>query len=229
MNGQVQESKGIYRLNYPGLIAGIALVILPFLDAWWFFAFGTDAVVIALSPFQVVVESFGNEIISPLLASLNLALKIVFIYYGGLLIAGSVLRAREDKRSMADFLVRVSARKFLWLVIFFIASVAVSDFIINQAFALMGVHAQVPYFIGDSLVPIRLAGLSVTVPVTQGFTDAFTIAVLVAILSLVAYFYQGRVTLVRTERGLRFRRIPTGVPVAPEGESKPAKTDDQDR
>ena len=229
MNGQSQDSGGVYRLNYPGIIAGIALVVLPFLGAWWFFSLGTDAVVIAYSPFDISVASFGNEITSPLFASLNLALKIVIIYYGGLLIGGSVLRAREDKRSLSDFLVRVSARKFLWLVIFFVASVAVADFIINQAFALMGVHAQVPYFVGASLAPLRLGPVSLSVPVTQGFTGVFTIAVLVSILSLVAYIYQERFTLVKTEHGPRFRRIQGKIPVVPGGESEPVKTDGQDR
>jgi hypothetical protein len=229
MNGQGEEGGGLYRLNYPGLIAGIALVILPFLGAWWVFSFGTDAVVIALSPFHVMVQSFGNEISTPLATSLNIGLKIVFIYYGVLLIAGSMLRTRDDRRSTSDILVRVSARKFIWLVVLFVLSVAAMDFIINQAFALTGVHAQVPYFAGESQVALQVAGVSMTLPVIQGFTGMFAVAVLVALLSLVASFYQGHLTLVKTVKGPRFRRIP-GEPPAATGETQPpAGTEDRGR
>ena len=225
MSGQVQEEGGLYRLNYPGLVAGIALVILPFLGAWWVFSFGTDAVVIALSPFNVLVESFGNEISSPLLASLNIALKLVIIYYGGLLVAGSLLRTREDRRSISDILVRVSARKFLWLVLLFVVSVALSDFIINPAFALPGVHAQVPYFAGETLVSLQVGGVSMTVPVIQGFTGFFALAVLVALIALVASYYQGHVTLVKTGRGPRFSRLSREPPAAPGGAQGPVEPD----
>jgi len=220
MTGNVSEPGGFYRVNFPGVIAGIALIVLPFLDVWWFFALGNAAVVIAYSPFQVLVQALGTGITSPLMTSLSLALKVIFIYYGVLLVAGSLLRVREEGRTRADFLVRVSARKFLWLVIFFVLSVAVSDFIINEAFALMGVHAQVPYFTGDSVVPLQLGGVSVKIPVTQGFTGIFTVAIAVAVLSLGAALYQTRLVLVKTERGLRFRRIrKVDQPVA--GEEQP--------
>jgi hypothetical protein len=229
MTGEVSESGGFYRVNFLGVIAGIALILLPVLDVWWFFALGNAAVVIAYSPFQVLIQGLGTEITSPLIASLSLALKVIIIYYGALLVAGSVLRVREERRTRADFLVRVSAKKFLWLVLFFVVSVAVSDFIINEAFALTGVHAQVPYFVGDSVIPLQLGGVSVKVPVTQGFTGTFTIAVLVAILSLLAYIYQKYVTIEKTERGPRFRRIPGGARPLPEGEERQVETGGQDR
>jgi hypothetical protein len=225
MNGEGQKGRDLSWLNFPGLAAGIALIILPFLGAWWVFTFGTDAVVIATSPFTVSVQSFGSEVSSPLMASLNLALKIVIIYYGGLLLAGSVLRTREDRRSLADFLVRISARKFLWLVLLFVLSVAVTDLVINQGFVLMGVPAQVPYLTGDAMVSLHVGSVSLTVPVIQGFTGIFTIAVLVAILSLVAYLYQEYVTLVRTDRGLRFRCIQKEPQAVPAGEGGPAQSD----
>jgi hypothetical protein len=229
MTEKREESGGFYQVNYPGLVAGIALLILPFLDFWWFFVLGSDAVYIALSPFQVYVESFGNEITSPLLTSLNLGLRLVILYYGAILLAGSLIRAREDRRSISDILVRVSARKFLWLVILFVVSVAVSDFVINQAFSLMGVEAQVPYFTGDTVIPFHMSGLSLTVPVTQGFTDVFIIAIIVAIISLVAYFYQRHVTLEKTEKGTRFRLLRAEGPAAVPAAKAPAETEARGR
>jgi hypothetical protein len=229
MNGQGEGGGGLYDLNFPGLVAGLALLALPFLGAWWVFSFGTDAVVIALSPFQVIVQSFGSEISTPLASSLNIGLKLVFLYYGVLLVAGSVLRTRADRRSVSDILVRVSARKFLWLVVLFVLSVAAVDFVINQAFTLTGMPAQVPYFAGESQVALQAGGVSVTVPVIQGFTGMFTVAVLVALVSLLAYFYQGRLTLVKTGKGPRFRRI-TGEAPAPAGGAGPsAGTGDEER
>lgn len=229
MTGESGNGGGLYRLNYPGLIAGIALVILPFLGAWWTFSFGTDALVIALSPFHVRVESFGNELSSPLLASLNLALKVVMIYYGVLLIAGSVLRARESRRSISDFLVRVSARKFLWLVILFVVSVAVTDFFISQAFIFMGVPVQVPYFVGNTQVALQMGPVSMTLPLIQGFTILFTLAVVVAVISLLAWFYQGHVILVKTGQGTRFGRVQEGNQAVSGGEQAPVETETKGR
>jgi len=202
------ESLNLYWLNFPGIIAGIALMVLPFLDVWWRFTVGDGAVVIGTSPFHVLVESFGIGITSPFLASLNLGLKIIFIYYGLLLLAGSVLRIRDDRRSMADFLVRVSARKLPWLVLWFLVSVAISDVLINHFFSLMGVQANVPYFTGDSVISLGTGLIPLNIPLTQRFTGIFIIAVLVSILSLAASLYQDRVTLVKTGEGLRVRLIP---------------------
>ncbi len=194
MNGQEQEGGTIRRLNYPGLLAGIALVILPFLGAWWTFSLGTDALVIALSPFDVLVTSFGKEITSPLIVSLNLALKVVMIYYGGLLIAGSLLRAKEERRSLSDILVKVSARKFLWLVILFVVSVAIVDFAINEAFSRMEVPARISYLFGNTAFVLQVGPAAVKVPVTQGFTMIFGVAILVALIALAASSYQDRGT-----------------------------------
>jgi hypothetical protein len=229
MTGESQEGGGLFRVNFPGLIAGIALVLLPFLGAWWVFSFGTDAVVISLSPFLVQVESFGNEISSPLLASLNVALKAIIIYYGVLLIAGSVLRVQEGKRSISDILVRVSARKFLWLVLLFVLAVAVTDFFIGQAFTFMGVPAQVPYFVGNTQVSVQAGPVLMTVPLIQGFTMIFLLAIVVAVISLVAYYYQEHVILVKTLQGTRFRRVAEGSKAASGGEQAPAEAEKQGR
>jgi len=208
MNGQSEASPGLYRVNIPGIIAGVALIILPFLGVWWSFTVGNGAVTIAYSPFLVLARGLGTEITSPLFASLTLGLTIIFIYYGALLLAGSVLMIQEDRRSMADFLIRVSARKVLWLVLSFVVSVAILDLLINRIFDSLGLQVQVPYFVGDSVIPLGIGFLSLKVPVTQGFTGIFLIAILVSIISLAASLYQGRVTLVKTDRGPRFRRIP---------------------
>jgi hypothetical protein len=218
------ESWDLSWLNFPGIIAGIALMVLPFLDVWWRFTLGDGAVVIGTSPFHVLIESFGTEITSPLLSSLNIGLAIIIIYYGLLLFAGSVLRMRKDRRSMADFLVRISARKLPWFIVFFIVSVAISDVIINHVFSLMGVQAQVPYFVGDSVIPLGMGIIPLNVPITQGFTGIFIIAVLVSILSLTASLYQDRVTLVKTPGGLRFRRIPEQPPIVPPLQEETAET-----
>jgi len=218
------ESLNLYWLNFPGIIAGIALMVLPFLDVWWRFTVGDGAVVIGASPFHVLVESFGIGITSPFLASLNLGLKIIFIYYGLLLLAGSVLRIRDDRRSMADFLVRVSARKLPWLVLWFLVSVAISDVLINHFFSLMGVQANVPYFTGDSVISLGTGLIPLNIPLTQRFTGIFIIAVLVSILSLAASLYQDRVTLVKTGEGLRVRLIPEQPPIVPPPQVETSET-----
>jgi hypothetical protein len=220
MNAQSEVTPGYYQMNIPGIIAGTALIVLPFLGAWWSFSVGNGAVTIAFSPFLVLVKGLGTEITSPLFASLTLGLTFIFIYYGALLLAGSVLTSRDDRRSLADFLIRVSARKVLWLVLSFVVSVAILDLLINRVFDSLGLQAQVPYFVGDSVIPLGIGFLSLKIPVTQGFTGVFIIAILVSVISLATSLYQGRVTLVKTDRGLRFRRMPEQpVPVpSPEKE-----------
>lgn len=212
MTGQAEGGGGLHGVNYPGLLAGVALFILPFLGAWWTFSLGTDALVIALSPFNVLVTSFGKEITSPLIVSLNLALKAVMIYYGVLLIAGSLLRAQEERRSLSGILVRASARKFLWLVILFVVSVGIADFAINEAFSRMGVPAQVPYLFGNTAFALQVGPVAMTVPVIQGFTLIFGIAVLVALIALAAYYYQ--------EKGTLFRRVEKEKPAEAPGETE---------
>jgi len=212
MTGQAEGGGGLHGVNYPGLLAGIALVILPFLGAWWTFSLGTEALVIALSPFEVLVTSFGKEITSPLIVSLNLALKVVMIYYGVLLIAGSILRAQEEKRTLSDILVGASARKFLWLVILFVVSVGIADFAINETFSRMAVPAQVPYFLGNTAFTLQVGPVAMTVPVIQGFTMMFGIAVLVALIALAASYYQRQGTL--------FRRAGKGKPAEAPGETE---------
>jgi hypothetical protein len=212
MTGQAEGGGGLHGVNYPGLLAGTALVLLPFLGAWWTFSLGTEALEIALSPFEVLVTSFGKEITSPLIVSLNLALSVVMIYYGVLLVAGSLLRAQEERRSLSDILVRASARKFLWLVLLFLVSVGIADFTINQAFSRMGVPAQVPYLVGNTAFALQVGPVAMTVPVIQGFTLMFGIAVLVAVISLLASYYQGQGTL--------FRRREKGKPAEAPGETE---------
>ncbi|MHC1623259.1 MAG: hypothetical protein ACXQTR_01555 [Candidatus Methanospirareceae archaeon] len=55
------------RVNWPGIIAGLLIIVLPFLGRWWRFTLGTDALVMAISPFGIDVSIFGEPaIISPL-------------------------------------------------------------------------------------------------------------------------------------------------------------------
>jgi hypothetical protein len=89
-------------------------------------------------------------------------------------------------------LVKASARKFLWLVVLFVLSVALADLAINEAFSRMGVSARVPYLIGNTAFPLQAGPVAITIPVAQGFTLMFAAAVLVALLALAAYYYQDR-------------------------------------
>lgn len=197
MNSETTTKLGVgQRINWPGLLAGVLAIAVPFLGAWWKFKLGTEAVVIAASPFGMELNIFGETISSPLLWWLGLGLKLVLMYFGLLLLLGSVLSVSDRYAAIAKLFVRFSARKLLWLVIAFVAILFLGIMLVNQLPGLLGlsVPLQLPYLTGEKVVSISLDGLRLTIPVTTEFPQpGFVIAVLAAALGISAWFYQKRI------------------------------------
>jgi len=92
MSEESMKSNMWCRVNWPGIIAGILIIAVPFLGSWWLFKLGTEAFIMAVSPFSMDVSVFGETItISPLVWWLILGLKLGVVYLGVLLLIGSVL------------------------------------------------------------------------------------------------------------------------------------------
>lgn len=163
------------RVNWPGLIAGLLIIVLPFLGRWWRFTLGTDALVMAISPFGIDVSIFGEPaIISPLAWWLVLGLKLGVVYLGVLLFIGSMLSVSERHAAISELFVHFSARKLLWLVVAFVAVLLIIIVLVNQLPGMLGVplDLQLPYLMGSRpFSPGFLPqGMELTIPIFMGFT-----------------------------------------------------------
>ena len=192
------------RINWPGAIAGVLTIALPFMGTWWRLTLGMDAVIMEISPFGVDMSFFGEEAIStPLFWWLCLGLKLGVVYLGVLLLVGSILSISDRRAAIAEQFVRFSARKLLWLVVAFVVLLLIVITLVNQ---LPGIFSS---FIGDSFfqlqsdLPYYLSGegtisgeaegvgmgmgmgMHLTLPVFMKLTRAFAVAVLAVTLGIV--------------------------------------------
>jgi len=184
-----KPSRGI---NWPGVIAGLLVLALPFLGSWWRLILGTGALIFTASPFGVQLSIFGESIHSPLVWWLGLAVQLCVLYIGLLLLIGSLLAGTRRYAAIATLLVRFSARKLLWLLLAFVAALFVFSVLANHLSELAGLPfpLHLPYLVGSTSIAAGVDGLRITIPVFMGFTRAFTVAVLAALLGLVAGEYQ---------------------------------------
>jgi hypothetical protein len=182
-------SRGI---NWPGLVAGLLVSALPFLGTWWTLILGTGALIFIASPFGVHLSIFGESLHSPLIWWLGLALQLCVLYIGLLLLIGSLLAGTHRYAAIAKLFVQFSARKLLWLLLAFVAALFVFSFLANHLSELAGLPFPVhlPYLVGRTSIAAGIDGLRVTIPLYMGFTRAFAVAVLAAILGIVARQYQ---------------------------------------
>jgi hypothetical protein len=183
-----EPSRGI---NWPGLVAGLLASALPFLGTWWTLILGTGALIFTASPFGIHLSIFGESIHSPLLWWLGLALQLCVLYIG-LLLIGSLLAGTRRYAAIARLFVQFSARKLFWLLLAFVAALFLFSFLANHLSELAGlpfpVHLR--YLVGRTSIAAGVDGLRVTIPIFMGFTRAFAVAALAAILGLVARQYQ---------------------------------------
>lgn len=183
----------IRAINWPGVIAGILLLALPFRGSWWVLRLGTDALVMAVSPFGVHLSIFGEHIsISPLLWWLILGLKLGVVYLGLLLLIGSLLTVSHRHAAIADLFVRFSARKVLWLVVAFVVVLLLVCVVLNQLPGVLGLpfQLQVPYLSGTRSFSTSMGYLRLTIPISMGFTFWFMVAALAAALGVGAWIYE---------------------------------------
>lgn len=202
MAGESAKVETWRKINWPGVIAGVLLIALPFLGRWWIFQLGVEEVgkaaflVMAVSPFGIDVSLFGESVaISPLLWWLILGLKIGIVYLGVLLLIGSILPISNRNAGIAELFVHFSARKLLWLVVVFVVILFIICALVNYVPSMLGlpIQLEVPYLIGIKPLSLTLGdNLGLTIPVIMRFTQAFAVAVVAAVLGVVALIYQKR-------------------------------------
>ena len=192
MSEESQKLAAQWRINWPGIIAGLFTMALPFLGMWWRFELGTGAVVMALSPFGVESCIFGESMSSPLFVWITLGLKLVVVYLGMLLLTGSVLSVSNNYTETAELFVRFSARKLSWLVIAFVVGLLIFIVLANQLPGMVWLpfHVELPYLMGTSTFSAGMEGMHIRIPIFMDFTQAFGVAVVAAALGVGARLYQ---------------------------------------
>ncbi len=190
-------------MNWFGLVAGVLMLLLPFLGPWWRATVGTGAMDIALSPFDYSISLLGQPISSTLVGYFLLAAKLSVIIGGVLMIAGSV----GAKRWWGRRLVRFGAMKVFWMVIGLIALLLLGAFFLESILPnLMSgmveggtMQFNVPYVEGVATSTIQMGdAATITAPITASLTEIFWVAILVAALGVAARIYHRR--LVKPEK-----------------------------
>lgn len=197
---KISSSKtGLPPVNWFGLVAGVLMIILPFLGPWWSATVGTGAMDLELSPFDYRISLLEQPISSTLVGYFLFAAKLSVIIGGALMIAGSV----GARQWWGRRLVRFGAMKVFWMVIGLIALLLVGAFFMNSILPNLisgmveggAIQFNVPYITGATASTIQMGdAITVTAPITASLTEIFWVAVLVAALGVVARIYHRRFT-----------------------------------
>ena len=199
---------GLPPMNWFGLVAGVLVLVLPFLGPWWIGRAGTGAMEIALSPFDVTVSLMGQPVQSSLVGLFLLAAKITFVIAGTFMILSSLF----PKRWWSKRLFKFGVMKPFWSVVSLLIVLVVGSLIFNYALpgllsgAFSGagagnavVQINMPYISGTSVSTIQIgSNATITAPITLSLTGIFWLAVATAILGIIARIYHR--TLVRPEK-----------------------------
>ncbi|KXA91674.1 hypothetical protein AKJ57_00240, partial [candidate division MSBL1 archaeon SCGC-AAA259A05] len=182
-------------VNWFGVAAGVLMLLVPFLGAWWCAEVGAEALKLELSPFYYHVSILEQPLTSSLVGYFILAAKLTVIIGGSLMIVGSL---KTDKW-WGKKLMRFGAMKVLWFLVMLLILLIAGTFFINNFLPdLIGgrggnVEIQIPYIIGTSNSVIQSENVTVVAPTSASLTPSFWVAVLTAFLGIVARIYHGRI------------------------------------
>lgn len=177
-------------INWPGVIAGVILILLPFAGFWWEMHIGKGAFDIFLSPFSTEIMAFGDPVPSPLLYWLNIAFTFLMILFGALILIGSILCAYEKHRVMSGTFLVLSSRKPLYIIIVFTIGIAAAGFYIGHVLDVSGLSASVPVLIGEGAVTAEPGLYSANASVTMGLSAIYWLGLAAAIIAVLAGYYQ---------------------------------------
>lgn len=182
-------------VNWFGVAAGVLMIILPFLGAWWHAEVGIGALKLELSPFYYHMSILEQPLASPLIGYLILAAKLTVIIGGFLMILGSLTTDRWWGRK----LMRFGAMKVLWFLTILLILLLVGTFFMNNFLPdLIGagsgnVKIQIPYIVGTSTSIIQSENVTLIAPTSASLTLSFWVAVLTASLGIIARSYHGKI------------------------------------
>jgi len=186
-------------VNWFGLVAGVLMLVLPFLGPWWSATVGTGAMDLALSPFDYRISLLEQPISSTLVGYFLFAAKLSVMIGGAFMIAGSL----GGKRWWGRRLVRFGAMKVFWMVIGLISFLLLLAFFMNSILPNLisgmveggEIQFNVPYVAGATTSTIQMGeAATVTAPITASLTEIFWVAVLAAALGVAARIYHRRFT-----------------------------------
>ncbi|MGQ9787795.1 MAG: hypothetical protein ACUVQM_00545 [Candidatus Hadarchaeaceae archaeon] len=189
---KVDSSPAGRSMNFIGIAAGVMMVLLPFLGPWWVAELGTGAVEIALSPFDLSIQVFGQTIHSQLVDLFLLASKIAMLIAGVFLILGSL----SPSSWWSGRLVRFGVMKPFWAVVGIVAVVVLGAFLINNFLPNLlsnfipvdaSMQITVPYLVGSASATIQMGTqASVTAPINLSLLPTFWMAVVTSVLGIAA-------------------------------------------
>ena len=191
MTENTQEWR-VANCNIPGVVAGIGLMALPFLGSWWSVQFGTGAFALEVSPFMLGMYGFGQEFFSPLIVAVNTAIIIIIVFFGALLLVGSILRCGRQYRQLSEQLVGMTSKKPILLVLLFVVMIVITGFGIEYSLQETGIEISMPMVVGDAVGTITASGTTVQIPVSLSLNSAFWYALVFGIIAAYAGIYQKR-------------------------------------
>ncbi|MBS3815685.1 MAG: hypothetical protein KGY45_03885 [Hadesarchaea archaeon] len=192
-------------MNWFGIIAGVLMLILPFLGPWWRASVGTKALEIGISPFYYHVSILGQELSSTLVSYFILAAQLTLIIGGVLMILGSL----APEKWWSKKIVRFGAMKIFWFLIILLALLLVGAYAMNNFLPGLAMNAtgtegvtldlqaldiQVPYITGTTTSTLQASGITIAAPIHADLTPMFWLAVITAGLGIIIRIYHGRLT-----------------------------------
>lgn len=184
------------RMNLPGLITGLLMLILPFMGAWWKATVGEGALEVAISPFYYSLEFASVSLTSSLIGYFILAAKLTVLIGGGFMVLGSLRANTWWGRKLVNW----GAMKIVWMLISLVGIVVVgallaNNFLSSMLAGLIGEGATLdlglPYLVGTGEASVTMEdSVSLLAPVTTGLTLSFWLAALTAVLGMFTKFYQ---------------------------------------
>ncbi len=176
------------KMNWFGIIAGISMVVLPFLGPWWRITVGTELTDLAVSPFDFNLVMLGESTSIPLVWFVLLGMKLTVISAGILMLLGSLLPERWWSRR----LLRFGATKVFWSVVWLVVPMLVLTFIANTFLTGWTGGLSLPYLVGSTTSTIQVGGATAIVPISMSLSNIFLVAIVVAALGIAARIYHRR-------------------------------------
>ena len=190
-----EEDGGILRrFNWPGLLAGVLMLLLPFTGTWWNVTGGTVLFSLSLSPFLYEFMVMGETMTVPILNYVVLALQILVFFGGLMLIAGSIMQSEKGRK-----LLKYGSGKVIWPTVMFFIVLVLGAFLINNYMTGFmpidgaeeiqeepDVDINVPYLVGTSTTRVQLENMEASFPVTKSFQSPILLGILAMSLALVS-------------------------------------------
>jgi len=174
------------KINPVGVIAGVLMLVLPFLGAWWIFSVG-ELLILKISPFSINMIVAGERIESPLFQGITRGVTLVILITGIFLIIGSFFADRW----WGVKLIRFGSFKIFSLVISLALLAAVILPLIgsriNQIVNLP-VEFRIPVQ-GSEIISFQQEGISMTVGIYSNFTEVFFLACITAVIAIYSRIY----------------------------------------